>query len=115
MNIGYKVAIEGGWDAKGPDAVSHRPPDVGVEDLAHAWSACLGICRFDWQQGLVGEASQHQNKHKDAENTHGVLEAHTFEQTRQYEGQCDSEEAAAGRHDAIHQTQALLEVVAQND
>ncbi len=117
MNIGHEVAIERCRDTEGPNAISQRLPDVEVEDLAKGWApaACAGGGVFDRQQGPVGEASQHQHKHKDAEDTHGVLEAHFFQQARQQEGQGDGEDAAAGRHDAVHQTQALLEVVPQND
>lgn len=117
MNIGHKVAIEGRRDTEGPNAISQRLPDIEVEELAHgrAPAACAGDGGFDRQQGLVGEAGQHQHKHKDAEDAHGVLEAHFFQQARQQEGQGDGEDAAAGRHDAVHQAQALLEVVAQDD
>lgn len=115
VNIRHKVTIEGCRDTKGPNAISQRPPDVEVEDLVHrgAGAACAG--RFDGQQGLVGEASQHQYKHKKAEDPHRVVEAHLIQQARQYEGQGDGEEAAAGSHNAVHQAQALLEVVAQDD
>lgn len=117
MNIRHKVAIEGCRDSESPNAISQRPPDIDVEDLTQgrALASCAGVAGFDWHQGLVGEASQHQYEHKDAQNAHGVLEAHFFQQTRQHEGQGDGEDAAAGRHNAIDQTQALLEVVAQDD
>lgn len=78
-------------------------------------AACAGVWGFDWQQGLVGEASQHQHEHKDAEDTHGVLEAHFFQKAWQQKGQGDGEDAAACSHDAIHQAEAFLEVVAQDD
>lgn len=117
MNVRYKVAIEGCRDTEGPNAISQRLPDVDVEDPAHGWApaACAGVAGFDRQQGPVGEAGQHQHEHEDAEDAHGVLEAHFFQQARQRKGQGDGEDAAAGRHDAVHQTQALLEVVAQDD
>lgn len=113
MNIRHKVAIEGCRDAESPNAIPQGPPDIEVEDLAQGWAsaACAGLSGFDRQQGLVGEAGQHQHEHEDAEYAHGVVEAHFFQQVRQREGQGDGEGAAAGRHNAVHQTQALLEVV----
>lgn len=86
MDIRHKVAIESCRDTESPNAISQRLPDVDVEDLAHGWelSACLGVSGFDGQEGLVGEASQHQHKHEDAEDTHGVLEANFFQQARQH-------------------------------
>lgn len=104
MNIRHEVAIEGCRDPEGPNTISQRLPDIEVEDLAHGWAsaACGGVGSFDRQEGPVGEASQHQHKHKDAEDAHGVLEAHFFQQARQHEGQGDGEEAAAGGHNAVH-------------
>lgn len=117
MNIRHKVAIEGCRDTKGPNTISQRLPDIDVEDFAHGWAfaACASVEGFDWQQGLVGEAGQHQHKHKDAEDAHGVLEAHSLQQDRQQEGQGDGEDAAAGGHNAVHQAKALLEVVTKDD
>lgn len=117
VNIRHKVAVKGCRDTKGPNAISQRLPDIDVEDLVHgrAPAACAGVGGPDWQQGLVGEAGQHQHKHKDAQDTHGVLETHFVQQARQHEGQGDGEDAAAGGNDAVHQAQALLEVVAQDD
>lgn len=117
MDIRHKIAIEGSWDSEGPDAISQRLPDVDVEDLLHGWEAAAraGVGGLGWQQGLVGETGQHQDEHEDAEDAQGVVEAHSGQQAGQDEGHADGEDAAAGRHDAIHQAQALLEVVAQDD
>lgn len=117
MDIRHKVAIEGCRDTKGPDAISQRPPDVDIEDLAHGResTACLAVGGFVGQKGPVGQAGQHQHEHDDAEDAHGVMQANVLQQSRHHEGQNNCEEAAAGRHDAIDQTQAFLEIVAQDD
>lgn len=117
VNVRHKVAVKGRRDAKGPNAISQRPPDVDVEELAHgrAPTARAGVGGLGGQQRPVGEAGQHQHEHEDAEDAQGVLEAHSAQQARQHEGQRDGEDAAAGRHDAVHQAQPLLEVVAQDD
>lgn len=115
MNVGHKVSIEGCRYAERPDAVAHRLPDVPVEDLAQGQLPWLGAGGPGGQQGSVGEAGQHQHQHEDAQDAQGALQAHLFQQGAQEEGQGDGEDAAAGRHDAVHQTQALLEVVTQDD
>lgn len=117
VNIWHEVAVEGRWDAECPNAISQGLPDVDVEDLANwrAPAARGGIAGFDGHQGLVGEAGQHQHEHEDAEDAHGVVEAHFVQQVGQREGQRDGEGTAAGRHDAVHQSQALLEVVTQDN
>lgn len=114
VNVRHKVSVKCCRDAERPDAISPRLPDIDVEDLAHA-RARLGAGGFGGQQGLVGEAGQQQHKHEEAEDAHGVMEAQWFQQARQHEGHDEGEDATAGRHDAVHQTQALLEVVAQDD
>lgn len=88
MDIRHIVAIEGCRDTKGPDAISQRPPDPDVEDLTYGWAptASLAVRRFAGQEGLVGEAGQHEHEHEDAEDTHGVIEAHSLQQTRQGKG-----------------------------
>lgn len=117
VNIRHKVAVQGCWDSKSPDTISQRFPDVEVEDLVDggAAAACVAAGSLSRQQRLVEETSQHQHKHEDAEDAHGVVKAHSAQQARQHEGQDDGEDAAAGGHDAVHQAQALLEVVAQDD
>lgn len=85
--------------------------------MAHAWAptACTGVGGFDRQQRLVGKPSKYQHKHKDAEETHGVMKAHILQQLRQNERYANGEETAASSHNSIHQAQALLKVVAQDD
>lgn len=115
MNIRHKVAIKGCWDSKRPDTISQRLPNVEVEHLVDAWATAAGAGGLHRQQRLVGETSQYQHKHENAEDTHGVVKAHSAQQARQHEGQDDGKDAAAGGHDAVHQAQALFEVVAQDD
>lgn len=117
VNIWHKVAIKGCWDPKSPNTISQRLPNVEVEDLVDGWTAAAsasggGFCRHQW---FVGETCQHQHKHEDAEDPHGVVKAQLVQQAGQHEGQDDGEDAAPSGHNAIHQAQALLEVVAQDN
>lgn len=43
------------------------------------------------------------------------METHSVQQARQQERQGNGEDAAAGCHDAVHQAQALLKVMPQDD
>lgn len=116
VDIWDKVAVERRRDSEGPDAVTKRLPDVDVEKAAGppAAAAAGGILGVR-QQGAVGEAGQHQHEDEHAEDPQRVLQAHLLQQARQHEGQRDGEDAAAGCHNAVDQTQAPLEVVAQDD
>lgn len=115
MNVGHKVAVKGRGDSKGPDPISQRLPNAEVEDLLDGWATAAGAGGLGGQQRLVGESGQHEQKHEDAEDAHGVVKAHPAQQARQREGQDDGEDAAAGGHDAVHQAQALFEVMPQDD
>lgn len=115
VDIRDEVAVERRRDAEGPDAVTQRLPDVDVEEAAGPPAAAGGGALGGRQQGPVGEAGQHQHKDEHTQDAQRVLQAHFDQQARQHEGQRDGEDAAAGRHDAVDQTQAPLEVVAQDD
>ena len=117
MDIRHKVPVEGGGDSEGPDAVPQGLPNVDVEHLLHGRAAAStpGVLVRAGHQRRVGEASQHEDEHEDAKDTHGVLQSHLLQQTREEQGQGDCEGAGAGRHDAVDQAQAFLEVVAQDD
>lgn len=116
VDIRDKVAVESCRDAEGPDAVTQRLPDVDVKETAGPPTAAgSGDILGGRQQGAIGEASQHQHKDEHAKDAQRVLQAHFHQQARQHEGQRDGEDTAAGCHDAVDQTQAPLEVVAQDD
>lgn len=115
MNVWHKVAVECRRDAKGPNAVTQRLPDVDVKEAAGLAAAGRRVTLRGWQQGAVGEAGQHQHKDEHAKDAQRVLQAHLPQQGRQHEGQRDGEDAAAGCDDAVDQTQAPLKVVAQDD
>lgn len=117
MDVRHKVAEKGCRDSKSPNAVSHRLPDVEVENVVDGRTAvaCTAAGGLSRKQRLVGKTSQHQHEQEDAEDAHGVVKTHSGQQARQHKGQDDSEDAAAGCHDAVHQAQAPLEVIAQDD
>lgn len=85
--------------------------------MAHAWAptARTGVGGFGRQQGLVGKPGKYQHNHEDAEESHGVVKTHILQQLGQNERYANGEETAASGHNAIHQAQALLKVVAQDD
>lgn len=71
VNVGHKVSVESGGDAKSPDPVAQRLPDSDVEDLAHGREAAAGLAGSSGvgDQRLVGEAGQHEDEHEDSEGS----------------------------------------------
>lgn len=69
VDIRDKVAVERCRDAKGPDAVTQRLPDVEVKEAAGPPTAAGSGCILgDGQQRPVGKAGQHQHKDEHAKD-----------------------------------------------
>lgn len=120
VNIRHKVSKKCSWDPKSPDSVTENFENREIANLffrresEHSLFSSLLVFGIG-NKGFVCKASQEQNKHKDAEDPQGVVQANRIQQNSQEERQRDSEQAAASRDDAIHQSKALLEIMPKND
>lgn len=116
MNVRHEVSVQRGGDPKGPDSISQRLPDLQVKDPVECGTATVRLPAAHGfrQDGFVSKAGQDQDEHEDGQNSQGVVESHTVQQTGQNVREGDGEHAAARRHDAVDQTQPALEVVTQN-
>lgn len=122
--IGNEVAKGSSSNPKGPDAVgtlaehSHVEvlPELSQKALAQgtdtslAWGV-LGV----GQEGPVGERKQCKNKHEGTQHLEGLGELYLSPQRFDEKGEGYGEDATPSRHYTIGQTQAALEVVAQDD
>lgn len=140
MNIWHKVAQHSCGHPKRPNSVCDDVKNTQVEVLLHSADHSapaggrLGMCpglalRFSgsrvhprrahasssWEQRLKGQRQQGLDQHEEAEDLKGSTETqrlhHIVEENREAHG----EEAGPSGDYAIGQTQALAEVVAEND
>lgn len=124
MYIGNEVAKGSSSNPKGPDAVgtlaehSHVEvlPELSQKALAEGVDTSLawGVLRAG-QEGPVGEGKQRKNKHEGTQHLEGLGKLYLSPQHFDEKGEGYGEDATPSRHYTIGQTQATLEVVAQDD
>lgn len=125
VNVRHKVSKECKWYSSCPHSISCYLKDGKIENFfwrtelssgKEGESAAFTLFVFGTgNKRSVSEASQEENEHEDAEDPQRDEEVHLINQKPQKEGQQNREDAAAGGHNAIHQSKALLEIVSQND
>lgn len=78
MNIRHKVSKKCSWDPKSPDSVTENFENGEIANLFFGRKSELSLLSSllvfgIGNKGFVREASQEQNKHKDAQDPQGVV------------------------------------------
>lgn len=141
MNIWHKVAQHGGGHPKRPHPVCDYAKNAQVEVRPHSahhsapTGGRLGICpglvlrlggsrvhsrrphasSSSWEQRFKGQRQQGLDQHEEAEDLKGSTEAQRLHHVVQENREGHGEEAGPCGDYAVGQTQALAEVVAQDD
>lgn len=141
MNVWHKVAQHSCGHPKRPNSVCDDAKNAQVEVLPHSAhhsaqaAGRLGICprlalrlggsgvhprrrhasSSSWEQRFKSQRQQGLDQHEEAEDLKGSTEAQRLHHVVQENREAHGEEAGPGGDYAIGQTQALAEVVAEDD
>lgn len=133
MNIWNKVAQYSCGHPEGPHSVRDDAKYAQVEVLLHSAHGLTrrpglvgrlggsGLHRWrahpssSWEQRLKGQRQEGLDQHEEAEDLKGSAEAQRVHYVVEENREAHGEEAGTGSDYTIGQTQALAEVVAEND
>lgn len=128
MHVRYEVPQDSSCDSKSPDPIGLLPEDLHVEILPHLRCTLLPpaptvqfyllhIVRVGGRRehGAESQRQKDLDEHEGAKDLECVIHPNGFANNLQEDRKAHGEEAAAGSHQAICQTQPPFEVVTEDN